>query len=50
MIEDPADLAKSDELAIKVLAEEARTAPEEIQGQLRDNIHWIEEVGKTIWW
>ncbi len=47
MSEDPADLAKSDELAIKVLAEEARTAPEEIQGQLRDNIHWIEEAGKN---
>jgi urocanate hydratase len=47
MSEDPADLAKSDELAVKVLTEEAATAPEEIQGQMHDNIHWIEEAGRN---
>jgi urocanate hydratase len=47
MSEDPSDLAKTDELAVKVLTEEARTAPEEIQGQMHDNIHWIEEAGRN---
>ena len=47
MSEKPEDLAKSDELAVKVLTEEAKTAPEEIQGQMHDNIHWIEEAGRN---
>ncbi|MBR0531895.1 MAG: urocanate hydratase [Bacteroidales bacterium] len=47
MSEDPEDLAKTDQLAVKVLSEEAETAPEDIQGQLRDNIHWIEEAGRN---
>ena len=47
MSEKPEDLAKSDELAVKVLSEEAANAPEEIQGQMRDNIHWIEEAGRN---
>ena len=47
MSENPADLAKSDELAVKVLSEEVLTAPEEIRGQLRDNIRWIEEAGRN---
>ena len=47
MSEDPKDLAKSDELAVRVLSEEALTAPEEIKGQLKDNIHWIEEAGRN---
>jgi len=47
MSEKPEDLAKSDALAIKVLGEIAATAPEEIAGQMRDNIHWIEEAGRN---
>ena len=47
MSEKPEDLAKSDALAVKVLKGIAQTAPEEIQGQLHDNIHWIEEAGRN---
>ena len=47
MSEDPADLAKSDALAVMVLGEIAATAPAEIAGQMRDNIHWIEEAGRN---
>lgn len=41
------DLAKSDEIAVNILKKELETAPEEIQGQLNDNIHWIEEAGRN---
>ncbi len=44
---DPADLAKSDEIAARVLEEILADAPEEIHGQLRDNIHWIKEAGRN---
>jgi urocanate hydratase len=47
MSEKPEDLAKSDALAVKVLGEIAASAPEEIAGQMRDNIHWIEEAGRN---
>ncbi len=47
MSEKPEDLAKSDALAVRVLKKIAQTAPEEIQGQLHDNIHWIEEAGRN---
>ncbi len=47
MSEKPEDLAKSDDIAARVLREMAGTAPEEITGQLYDNIHWIEEAGKN---
>jgi len=47
MSEDPKDLQKSDELAVKVLSEIVQDAPEEIQGQMHDNIHWIEEAGRN---
>ncbi len=47
MSEDPEDLAKSDALAAKVLREIMAEAPEEIQGQMMDNIRWIEEAGKN---
>ena len=47
MSEKPEDLAKSDALAVKVLKEIAQDAPEEIRGQLQDNIHWIEEAGRN---
>lgn len=47
MSERPEDLAKSDEIAVSVLKKELETAPEEIRGQLNDNIHWIEEAGRN---
>ena len=47
MSEKPEDLAKSDALAVKVLKEIAQDAPEEIRGQLQDNIHWIKEAGRN---
>lgn len=39
------DLAKSDRIALHVLQQMRREAPEEIAGQLDDNIHWIAEAG-----
>ena len=47
MSERPEDLAKSDEIAVNILKKELETAPEEIQGQLNDKIHWIEEAGRN---
>lgn len=47
MSERPEDLAKSDEIAVNILKKELETAPEEIQGQLNDNIHWTEEAGRN---
>ena len=47
MSEKPEDLAKTDELAVKVLSEIAAAAPEEIAGQMRDNIRWIREAGRN---
>lgn len=44
---DPADLAETDRLAAEVLEEIAAEAPADIQGQLRDNIHWIKEAAKN---
>lgn len=44
---NPADLAKSDEIAARVLEEILAEAPEKIHGQLRDNIHWIKEAGRN---
>ena len=45
--EQPEDLALTDQLAMKVLGEIAATAPEEIAGQMRDNIRWIDEAGRN---
>ena len=47
MSERPEDLAKTDELAVKVLREISASSPKEIQGQMQDNIHWIEEAGRN---
>ena len=47
MSEDPEDLAKTDAIAVRVLSEIAASAPEEISGQMRDNIRWIEEAGRN---
>ena len=45
MSEDPTDLAESDRIAAEVLREIMTEAPEEIQGQMMDNIRWIEQAG-----
>ena len=45
--EDPADLKLTDKLAVEVLGRIAAEAPAEIAGQMRDNIHWIEEAGRN---
>jgi urocanate hydratase len=47
MSEKPEDLATTDALAVKVLSEMAASAPAEIAGQMRDNIHWIQEAGRN---
>ncbi|MBO6170047.1 MAG: urocanate hydratase [Bacteroidales bacterium] len=47
MSEDPADLAKTDDIAVRVLTEMAAEAPDEIAGQMRDNIRWIREAGRN---
>lgn len=41
---DAADLAKTDEIAARVLEEMLAEAPEDIKGQLADNLHWIKEA------
>lgn len=43
----PEDLAETDRIAVEVLEEIAKTAPEDILGQMNDNIHWIKEAGKN---
>ena len=47
MSQDPADLAKTDALAVQVLRECAASAPDSIRGQMLDNIRWIEEAGRN---
>ena len=42
---DPKDLEITDRLAAQVLEEIRKDAPEDIQGQMDDNIHWIKEAG-----
>ena len=42
-----ADLEATDRIAAEVLREIAKTAPEDIVGQLEDNIHWSVEAGKN---
>ena len=44
---DPADLAKTDEIAAAVMEEIMLTAPDEIKGQMADNIHWINEASRN---
>jgi len=44
---DPADLAKTDEIAARVLEEIMQNSPDEIKGQMADNIHWIVEAGRN---
>lgn len=42
---NPHDLEESDRLAAEVLDDMLKTAPEDIHGQLADNLHWIREAG-----
>ena len=44
---DPQDLATTDRLAAEVLEQMMKEAPQEIQGQMADNIHWIREAGRN---
>ena len=44
---DPADLAKTDEIAARVLEEIMKNSPDEIKEQMADNIHWIVEAGRN---
>ena len=41
---NPEDLAKTDEIAARVLKDMAKDAPDTIQQQLKDNIRWIESA------
>lgn len=41
----PEDLAATDRIAARVLEEIRTEAPDDIKGQLDDNIHWIKEAG-----
>ena len=47
MSQDPEDLRTTDALAVKAMKEVAEYAPDEIKGQMEDNIHWIEEAGRN---
>ena len=44
---DANDLATTDRLAAEVMEEILKQAPEEIHGQMEDNIHWIKEAGRN---
>ena len=44
---DPEELALTDRIAEEVLEKIAREAPQDIQQQMEDNIHWIREAGKN---
>ena len=44
---NPADLEQTDRIAAQVLEEIMVTAPDDIRGQLADNIHWIKEAGRN---
>lgn len=43
----PEDLAKTDEIATRELEELAKSSPQEIQQQMRDNIRWIKAAGEN---
>ena len=44
---DEKDLQKTDQIAAQVLKDIAAQSSEEIQSQMEDNIHWIEEAGRN---
>ncbi|MDE6301223.1 MAG: urocanate hydratase [Muribaculaceae bacterium] len=41
------DLAETDRIAAEVLEQMVAEAPEDIRGQLEDNLHWIREAGRN---
>ena len=41
------DLEKSDKIAVAVLEEILKTAPQEIENQIKDNIKWLKEAQKN---
>lgn len=41
------DLVVTDRLAAEVLDDMQKSAPDDIRGQLADNLHWIREAGKN---
>ncbi|MDE6416523.1 MAG: urocanate hydratase [Duncaniella sp.] len=41
------DLEATDRIAARVLEDMLKTAPEEIRGQLADNLHWIREASRN---
>lgn len=43
----PEDLATTDRIAAEVLEGIKASAPDEIKGQMEDNIHWIKEAGRN---
>lgn len=43
--EMPEDLATTDAIAAEVLEDMMRECPDDIRGQLADNLHWIREAG-----
>ncbi len=45
--DDPKDLEITDQIAMDVLSEIAKTSPDEISQQMRDNIQWIKEAQKN---
>jgi urocanate hydratase len=44
---DPADLEKSDILAVSTLERLMKESPADIRQQMSDNIHWIREAGRN---
>jgi urocanate hydratase len=44
---DPADLATTDEIAVRILEELIRDSPDEIRRQMADNVHWIKEAANN---
>ncbi len=45
---DAKDLAVTDKIAADVIIEMLKDAPSEIQGQLKDNLLWVQEADKNI--
>jgi len=44
---DPADLEATDSIAVEVLEKLKKGAPDRIQQQMADNIHWIKEAARN---
>ncbi len=44
---DPKDLRQTDQIAHRIMKEIMNDAPEEIQQQMLDNIHWIEQAERN---